>query len=111
MFALSDVMTSMIPRLNYGPFMKLKSGSAAGITELMMPLNHTALSNLTQLAGAVKKVPQAVLQSATLGLNAQMATAADNYNTVVRAWNSGNVTKIRDAVVRVKVPSAAGTTA
>lgn len=95
-----------LPRLNYGPGMKLKPVNGSGIGELLAPLNRTALGNKTQLAGALRQVPQAVLTSATLGLNARMEQAASTYNHVVRAWNTGNVSKIASAVAGAKLPGA-----
>jgi hypothetical protein len=108
MFAMSDALTSMMPRLNYGPFMKVKSLSSAGLTEMMMPLNRTALGNLTALAGAVKAMPSAIATGAGMNINANVQGLARDYATVSGAFGSKNVTAAKDAIVRVKVPSYTG---
>lgn len=89
--------------------MKMPTLNAAGLTQLMMPLNRTALHNFGQLQAAVKKVPGAVSSGLMVNAQSNLASLTKSINSLVAASSGPNAaTNVAHAAIGMKVPSFAG---
>jgi hypothetical protein len=85
--------------------MHLPTMSTAGLTELMMPLNRTALNSLNSIHAVAGKMPAAIGSAAAKNINANVARYTREGQAMGGAWGGGDAASAARTAYGVRVPS------
>jgi hypothetical protein len=89
--------------------MHMPALNAKGLTELMMPLNRTALFNFNELTSAMGRVPGAVASGLTVNAQSNLASLTKTANDLIGATQSRDpLGAVAKTVLLAEIPSAAG---
>jgi hypothetical protein len=88
--------------------MAMKPGNMAGLTEMMAPLNRTALKSVNGAASFATQLPGAMAKGLVANLNESFKRMSKDGSALGSAVLSKNLTQITNTAAKVAIPSAVG---